>query len=114
MCIENVMGRDVKAKKSVIIPTLETAKSLKDYQIVCHFHDKPIFIQKYSGRIKLPEIHKAYRQWILYSEGYSNLRPDVKDRLNSFSAFVLVRICDWVLADFTASKITVYAESHRL
>jgi hypothetical protein len=116
MCIENknAIGQETSTEKFRNVPASLRPKSLNEYQVVCHFHNRPIFIQEYSGRIKLTEIHKEYREWILYAEGYSTPNLDVKGRLNSFSGCILIRICDWVLAELTPSKITVYAETQRL
>ena len=89
-----------------------TPKSLNDYQIVRHFHNRPLFIQKYSGTIKLEQVHNEFRESIVYAEGRSTL--DDRGRLKSFAGAFLIRLCDWVFAQLTTSEIAVFAESHAL
>lgn len=105
---------DAIAEGWVVPASPSQPEGLIDHWIVTHFCNRPIFIQDYSGTIRLHEIHNIYREWIMYAKGVSKPARDEKAALNSMAGNVLIRVCDRAFAELTPSRITVYTESQKL
>jgi len=87
---------------------------LPEYWLAAHFKKRRLFIQHYSGKINIKEIHKAFGDWIIFAKGQSNHSPTKKGELLTSGYSFLIRLCDRSFAKITAFRIEVYADSFKL